>query len=137
MVLTHPIKRATVRLRVLRRLPGFPRQCPLPLAGHLPKGTKIGAREEAHLVNTILNQPNRRRVSNRPAESRRQPGGCISLGRVRPYTRRKGPPTLRPQNQVSEGEGRCCDPGWYRAGLPHEHHHMSFFVFFCFFKSHL
>ena len=69
LVLCHPIERGTVRLRVLRRCvccdvrPGFPRQCPLPLAcHHLPKGTKSelgkGAPGENH-----PNQPNRRRVS--------------------------------------------------------------------------
>ena len=40
------------------------------------------------------------------AESRRHPVGCISRGLVRPYTRRKDPPTLIPQNKVLEGEGK-------------------------------
>ena len=37
--------------------------------------------------------------------ARRQSVGCISRGSARPYTRRKDPPTLNPQNQVSEGDG--------------------------------
>ena len=47
---------------------------------------------------------------NRQAESRRQPVGCISRGRARPYTRRKDPPTLIPRNQVSEGESTIQYP---------------------------
>ena len=45
-------------------LPGSPRQCPLPLAcHHLPKDTKLELGIGAHLGNTILNQPYRRRAS--------------------------------------------------------------------------
>ena len=45
-------------------LPGSPRQGPLPLAcHHLPKGTRLELGRGAHLENTTLNQPYRRRVS--------------------------------------------------------------------------
>ena len=67
LVLPHPTVQAATRLRVCCNvLPGFPRQCPLPLAcHHLPKGTKLAPTRGAHLVNTILNlsQPNRHHVS--------------------------------------------------------------------------
>ena len=47
-----------------RALHVFPRQGPLPLAGpRLPKGTELELGRDAHLGNTILNQPYRRRVS--------------------------------------------------------------------------
>ena len=47
-----------------RALPDSPQQCPLPLAcHHLPKGSELELGRGAHLGNTILNQPYRRRVS--------------------------------------------------------------------------
>ena len=47
-----------------RALPGFPRQCPLPLAcRHPPEGDQIGARKGRTPGNTNLTQPYRRRVS--------------------------------------------------------------------------
>ena len=47
-----------------RALPGPPRQCPLHFAcHHLPKGTKLEPGRGAHLGNTILYQPYRRRAS--------------------------------------------------------------------------
>ena len=110
--------------------PGFSRQCPLRHAcHHLPKSTKLeigrGAPGEHHPQPTI---PPRR--LNRPAESRRQPVGYISRGYVRPYTRRKDPSTLIPQNQVLEGDGTRYPPihiyiqssertpPWGKASLP-------------------
>ena len=69
-------------------------------AATLPKGTKLELGRGAHLghypQSTIPPPP-----LNRHAESRKQPVGCISRGRARPYTRRKDPPTLIPRNQVS------------------------------------
>ena len=45
-------------------LPGFPRQCSPSLAFHLlPKSAPNWRSEEAHRVNTVLNQPNRHCVS--------------------------------------------------------------------------
>ena len=45
-------------------LPGFPRQCSLPLAcNHPPEGHQIGARKRRTPENTILSQPYCRRVS--------------------------------------------------------------------------
>ena len=83
----------------------FRDSAPLPFAWHhLPKGTNLdlgrGATGENHPQPT---KPQAR--LNRPAESGRQPVDCISWGWVQPGTRRKDPPTLIPQNQVSEGEG--------------------------------
>ena len=47
-----------------RELPGFPRQCSLPLAcRHPPEGPQIGARKRRTPENTILSQPYCRRVS--------------------------------------------------------------------------
>ena len=47
-----------------RALPGFPRQCSLPLAcHHPPEGDQIGARKGRTPGNTNLSQPYRRRVS--------------------------------------------------------------------------
>ena len=47
-----------------RELPGFPRQCSLPLAcRHPPEGHQIGARKRRTPENTILSQPYCRRVS--------------------------------------------------------------------------
>ena len=63
LVLNRPVECAAIRLRVLR--------CPTKLSAILSPssrvppssgGHKIGAREEAHRVNTIRNQPKRRRV---------------------------------------------------------------------------
>ena len=90
-----------------RELSGSPRPCSLPLASrHLPKGTKLelerGAHTWEHHPQPNIMPPPR---LNRPAKSQRQPVGCIPRGWARPYTRRKDPPTLIPQNQVSEGEG--------------------------------
>ena len=42
---------------------------------------------------------------NRQTKSRRQPIGCISRGRARPYTRQKDPPTLIPRNRAPERAG--------------------------------
>ena len=64
-----------------REVPGSPRQCSLPLAcHHPPEGHQIGARKRRTPENTILSRPYCRRVSNRQAESRKQPVGCISRG---------------------------------------------------------
>ena len=58
-----------------RALPGFLRQCPLPLACHyLPKGTKLELGRGAHHPQPTKPPPR----FNRPAESQRQPVGCIS-----------------------------------------------------------
>ena len=64
-----------------KTLPGFPRQCPLPIAcHHLPKGNQIGARKRRapgkHRPQPTIPPPR----LNRPAESQRQPIGYISRG---------------------------------------------------------
>ena len=92
-----------------RALPGSPRQCSLPFAcRHTSRKAPNWSSEEActwehHPQLTI--QPPR---LNRAAKSLRQPTGCISRGRARPYTRRKDPSTLERRNQVSEGEKNFC-----------------------------
>ena len=63
LVLTHPIERTTLCLRVLR-LPTWPSTTtvsPASCVPPLPEGHKIGARKEAHWMNTIIHQSNRRR----------------------------------------------------------------------------
>ena len=56
-------------------------------------------------MNTILNQPNRRHVSTDRLNREDSQLAASLEGEVQPYTRRKVPPTLIPQNQVSEGQG--------------------------------
>ena len=70
-----------------------------------PEGTRLELGRGAHVEINIpqLSIPPPR--LNRPDEPRRQPVGCISRGRARPYTRRKNPLILIPRNQVPEGEG--------------------------------
>ena len=66
-----------------RELPGFPRQCSLPLAcRHPPEGHQIGGRKRRTPENTILSQPYRRRVStDRP---NREGASWPHLSRVSP-----------------------------------------------------
>ena len=86
-----------------RALPGSPRQCSPPLARRhtsrrTPKRSSEEVRTWEHHPQPTMPPPR----LNRTAESRRQTVGCISLGRARPYTRRKDPPTLIPRNHISE-----------------------------------
>ena len=66
MVLIYPIERASIRLRALLR-PTRLFATTVPPASRVPpppQGHQIGARKwHTYLVNTILNQPNLRRVS--------------------------------------------------------------------------
>ena len=118
LVLTHSIEHATVRLHELLRptrlsvtvVPAS--RVPPPPGG--PKGAPNWSSEEEQLVNTILDQQNRRRVSvdrlyrgdsqlvaSLEGESSLTPAG-------------KDPPALTPRNQVSEGEGTR----WKNVGFP-------------------
>ena len=82
-------------------------------ATSLPEGHKIGAREEAHWMNTIINQSNRRRrvSTDRLNHFNSQWVECLEVGSSPISTGKTMHPTLIPQNQISEGAG-TYSVGW-------------------------
>ena len=91
-----------------RELPGFPRQCSLPLAcSHPPEAHQIGARKRRTPGNTIISQPYHRRVST--DRLNREGSQWLYLSRVSPALHPPERPSHTPHTPKPGFGGRGYD----------------------------